>query len=91
MIANDYTKKYYLKLYREVYIKSRYIAMLMICLNNKKFENPGNITKMTVTPGPSAPVRCAPVAFPINKFAEIASPTPNYASPLNKWITFLPR
>ena len=33
-----------------------------------------------IKPCPSAPVRCTPV----NKFAEIASPVPNYASSVNK-------
>ena len=32
---------------------------------------------------PSAPRRCAPVAFPVNSFAEITSPVPNYASLAN--------
>ena len=36
------------------------------------------------TPCPSAPVRWAPVAYPVNKFAEIDSPVPNYASPAYK-------
>ena len=42
------------------------------------------------TPRPSAPVKCALVASPVDKFAEIVSPVPNYASPDNKWISFLP-
>ena len=37
-----------------------------------------------MTPCPSAPVRCAPVASPVDKFSEIATPVPNYASPANK-------
>ena len=37
-----------------------------------------------VTPCPSAPVKCAPVASPVNKFAEMVSPDPNYASSANK-------
>ena len=44
-----------------------------------------------VTPCPSAPVKCAPVASPVNKFAEIVSPDPNYASSANKWMSFAPQ
>ena len=36
------------------------------------------------TPCPGAPVRCAPVDSPVDKFPEIATPVPNYASPANK-------
>ena len=36
-------------------------------------------------------VRCAPVASPVDKFAEIASPVAKYASPANKGISLLPR
>ena len=36
------------------------------------------------TPYPSAPVRCALLASPVDKFAEIVSQVPNYASPPNK-------
>ena len=35
------------------------------------------------TPCPSAPVGCVPVASPVDKFTEIFSPVPNYASPAN--------
>lgn len=34
---------------------------------------------------PSASVRCALVASPVNNFAEIVSPVPKYISPANKW------
>ena len=40
------------------------------------------------TPCPSASVRCTPVGSPVDKFAEIVSPVPNYASPTNKRISF---
>ena len=43
------------------------------------------------TPYPSALMRYAPVASPVDKLAEIASVVPNYVSPANKWTTFLPR
>ena len=36
------------------------------------------------TPCPSAPVRYAPVAYPVDNFAEFATPVPNYSSPANK-------
>ena len=36
------------------------------------------------TPSQSAPVRFTLGASPVNKFAEIASPVPNYAFPANK-------
>ena len=36
------------------------------------------------TPCPSSLVRCALVASLVNKFAEIASPVPNYVSLTNK-------
>ena len=39
---------------------------------------------MYCTPYPSVPVRCAPVASLVDKFAEIASPVPIYAFPTNK-------
>ena len=35
-------------------------------------------------PCPSAPVRCASLASPVNKFAEIASLVSNYPSPAIK-------
>ena len=35
---------------------------------------------MIKTPYPSAPVKCGLVTSLVNKFAEIASPVPNYAS-----------
>ena len=47
--------------------------------------------KLIYTPCPSTPVRCAPVTSSIDKFAEIDSPVPNYASEANKRISFLPR
>ena len=40
-------------------------------------------------PCPSVPMRCTPVASPVNKFSEIVSPVPNYAFLVNKWIRFL--
>ena len=40
------------------------------------------VTPLTLCP--NAPVRYAPVAFPFDKFAEIASRVPNYVSPANK-------
>ena len=43
------------------------------------------------TPCLSATVRCAPVAFPVDKFAEIASPVLNYASQASKWTSFSSR
>ena len=33
---------------------------------------------------PSAPVRCAPLASPVDDFAESVYPVSNYASPANK-------
>ena len=42
------------------------------------------------TPCPSAPVRCALVASPVSKFAEIAFPVANYASPANKYMFSTP-
>ena len=36
------------------------------------------------TPCPSAPVRCAPMGSPVDKFPEIASPIRNYTSAANK-------
>ena len=45
----------------------------------------------TDTPCQSVPVRCAPVAPPVDKFNEIASPVPNYNFPANKRTRFLPR
>ena len=57
---------------------------------SKSFSEQKSYTKFllkflhTITPCPSAPVRCAPVASPVNKFAEIGSPIPNYDSPANK-------
>ena len=36
-------------------------------------------------------VRCLLVVSPVDKFAKFASPVLNYASPTNKWISFLPR
>ena len=39
-----------------------------------------------ITPCPSALVRCAPVAFPVNKLAEIVFPVPNYVPPLPRPI-----
>ena len=47
------------------------------------------IFSQNLTPCPSAPVKCAPVASPVDKFAEIAAPVPNYASSFNKSISFL--
>ena len=43
------------------------------------------------TSTPSVPVRCTPVVFPANKFTEIVSPVPDYASPANRGTSFLPR
>ena len=43
----------------------------------------------TNTSYPSSPVRCTPVTSSVDKFAEIAFPVPNYASPANKWLSFL--
>ena len=43
------------------------------------------------TPCPSVSVRCTPVGSPVDKFAEIVSPVPNYASPAIKWKSFLPQ
>ena len=40
--------------------------------------------KSKYTPCPSAPVRCASVGSPVDKFAEVVSPVPNYTSPANK-------
>lgn len=40
--------------------------------------------QMSKTPCPSAPVGCAPVASPVDNFAEGASLIPNHASPANK-------
>ena len=45
-------------------------------------ENNRSDKVVMITHCPSAPVRCAPVASPVNKFAEIASPVPSYASPV---------
>ena len=42
---------------------------------------------LSKAPYPSVPVRCAPVASPVNKFAEIASPVPNYAGPVPKTVS----
>ena len=42
------------------------------------------------TPCPNTLVRCSSVASPVDKFAEIDFPVQNYASPTNKWISFLP-
>ena len=36
------------------------------------------------TPHPSGPVRCTPVASPVNKFVEIVSPVSNYTSLAHK-------
>ena len=36
------------------------------------------------------PGEMSPVASPVDKFAEIASPVSNYASPVNKSIRFYP-
>ena len=36
-------------------------------------------------------MRCVPVAPPVDNFAEIASPVPNYASPANKLKSPLPQ
>ena len=35
-------------------------------------------------------VRCAPVASPVDDFAEITSPVPSYVSPVNKWKNHVP-
>ena len=43
------------------------------------------------TPCLSAPVRCSPVASAVDKFNEIVSPVPNYASPTNTLTSFPPR
>ena len=43
------------------------------------------------TSTPSVPVRCTPVVFPANKFTEIVSRVPDYASPANSGTSFLPR
>ena len=43
------------------------------------------------TSTPRVPVRCTPVVFPANKFTEIVSPVPDYASPVNRGTSFLPR
>ena len=43
-----------------------------------------------VTPCPSALMRCAPVASPVDKLPEIATPVLNYVCPVNKRIGFLP-
>ena len=40
------------------------------------------------TPCTSVPVRCARWVPPVDQFAEIASPIPNYASPANERIIF---
>ena len=37
------------------------------------------------TPCPSALVRCTLLASPVNKFAKIVFPVPNYTSPTNKF------
>ena len=42
------------------------------------------------TPCPSSPVRFAPVASPVDHFAEIFSAVPNYSSPANKVKNLLP-
>ena len=42
------------------------------------------IYPLSQTPCPSALVSCAPVVFPVDKFAEISSLVPNYASLGNK-------
>ena len=34
---------------------------------------------------------CAPVASPVDHFAESELPVPNYGSPANKWNIFLPQ
>ena len=43
-----------------------------------------NCNMLLQTPCPSARVRCAPVASPVDNFAESASPVSNYVSPANK-------
>ena len=42
------------------------------------------LERFLYTPCPSAPVRYALVASPVDNFAEIASPVQNYAFPANK-------
>ena len=49
-----------------------------------------NIYHSLYTPCPSASVRCASVASPVDKFAEITPPVPNYSPLANKWIGSLP-
>ena len=56
--------------------------------NNLLFSTEHSIPSVINTPCPSAPARRAPVASPFSKFAEIAYPVPNHASPANKWIRF---
>ena len=52
---------------------------------NSKLNWKAHIDNITLkTPCPSATVRCTPLASPVDKFAEIASPVSNIASPVNK-------
>ena len=49
-----------------------------------------NLLKVLEHPVQSAPLRYATMAFPIDNFAESASPDSHYASPANKWKSSLP-
>ena len=66
--AKELTKKVYDNIMNSVKV---YYKMDTIFINSN-------------TTCPSAPVRCTPVASPVDKFSEIATLVTNYTSPANK-------
>ena len=76
-------------------LKSRYQSLkLWHCELNliqnfpKQKKTVFTVKASLMTPCPSAPVRYAPVASPVNKFPETVSSFPKYPSQVNKWKSF---